>query len=66
MTPSPKRKPGFLLPTLKLKSSSIGGMKSQVQRWVAGGGLSEASSARVLKNTPSLRKLDEILKRPMP
>lgn len=59
MTPFPKRKPGFLLPTLKLKSSSQGGIKAQV----AGAGLSEASSARVLKNTPSLRSLYEFLGR---
>lgn len=59
---TPAKKPGFVLPTLKLSSSQRGGLHAQVQ----GAGSSEASTARVIKNTPALRKLDEILKRPIP
>lgn len=62
MTPSPKRKPGFLLPTLKLQSSRLGGIKAQIQ----GAGWSEASAERVIENTPSLKALYEFLERPKP
>ncbi len=58
-TMTSRKKPGFQLPTLKLKSASIGGMKAQIQ----GAGLSESSTARVLANTPSLFRLYEFLAR---
>lgn len=56
---TPAKKPGFVLPILKWQSSQIGGMKAQIQ----GAGWSEASTARVLANTPSLRRLYEFLAR---
>lgn len=59
MTPSPKRKPGFVLPALKLQSSRLGGIKAQIQ----GAGMTEASTERVLRNTPSLKSLYEFLGR---
>ncbi len=61
-TMTSRKKPGFQLPTVKLKSSSIGGMKAQIQ----GAGWSEASTARVLANTPSLKSLYEFLASPKP
>ena len=56
------RKPGFQLPMHKWQSSKVGGQQAQIK----GAGLGEESTARVLLNTPSLQKLEEILKRPIP
>lgn len=59
---TPAKKPGFVLPTLKLQSSRLGGIKASIQ----GAGLTEQSTARVLANTPSLRALYEFLERAKP
>lgn len=61
-TMTSRKKPGFQLPTLKWQSSQIGGQQAQIK----GAGLSEKSTERVLANTPSLRRLADILARPIP
>ncbi len=57
-TVKPKPRPrGIQSPTPNLERSSRGGMMAQIQS----AGLSMASDARVLANTPSLKKLYSFL-----